>query len=95
MADNAYYHCPPSGLILHNFEEASVCYQRSTGDTHILSAFPAQMLEILLKQPHSIEELAEITAQLCHVDASDEWRDTVMKTLHDLKVSKLIDSLPE
>lgn len=85
----------PNDLLLEEVDDFLCCYCLTTGRTHILDAFPAELVRLLAQAPRSAVELADaIAAQVGEEDAS-EWLASVDPVLRELQGLQLVTPAPE
>ena len=82
--------CPSSDLCAATFEEASFYYYLPTGETHLLNAFPRQIVDLVSKQPLTSNTIAEKLATLCDEENSVAWQQKITEVLSDLKMLGLV-----
>lgn len=85
----------PNDLLLEEVDDFLCCYCLATGRTHILDAFPAELVRLLAQAPRTAVELAgAIAAQVGEEDAS-QWLASVDPVLHELQGLQLVTQAPE
>jgi len=82
--------CPSSDLCAASFEEASLYYYRPTGETHLLNAFPREIVDLVTKQPLTSGTIAKQLADLCDEENSEAWQQKIKEVLSDLKMLGLV-----
>lgn len=85
--------CSPDSVVTHWGAHSSV-YNRRTGDTHLLSILPAEILGLLAEGPLDIREISERMAQLCETPNTPEWMDKIGSMTVGLVRLELVDALP-
>ena len=76
---------PPDTLLLEEVDDFLCCYCVVTGRTHILDAFPAELVRLLSDRAHTAQELAEaIASQVGEHDTAD-WLSRIEPLLVDLE----------
>ena len=84
----------PDALLWVAWENDFSLYHRDTGETHLLSALPAELVRQLAGQVMSTETLAERLAQLCEVENDAHWQGRIQSLLRDLQALSLVEPLP-
>ncbi len=82
----------PSSLLLEEFDENTLCYNRQAAETHMLNAFPAELLKLIIAKPGATEDLALRLATLLDINCDDTWQETVQRVLNDLQHIHLIEA---
>jgi PqqD family protein of HPr-rel-A system len=86
------WHAPRSHLLLWaTWESDYSVFDGATGDTHLLSELPAEMLRQLSKRPMSWPQLSATLAQLCEVEETRDWAGKVADILKDLADLELVE----
>ena len=84
---------PPSQGLFEEIDGFLACYSFSTGQTHILDAFPAEVLSLLACGPKSSAQIgADLAKQMG--DESDAWFTEVDAVLRELQFIRLVDFRP-
>ncbi len=73
--------------------ESSV-YCRRTGDTHLLSILPAELLAMLPAEPTDLGTVTARMARLCAQPVTPEWTTRIRSMLDELVRLELVDRLP-
>lgn len=73
--------------------ESSV-YNRRTGDTHLLSILPAELLATLPAEPTDLGTVSARMARLCSQPVTPEWTTRIRSMLDELVRLELVDRLP-
>lgn len=87
---NFWAACPSSDICMASFEEASFYYFRPTGETHLLNAFPREIVDLVSKQTLTSDTIAEKLAVLCDEENSIAWQQKITEVLSDLKMLGLV-----
>lgn len=66
-------------------------YHGFTGETHLLSALPAELLLQLFSGPLTTAALAEIIADACGIGNSGAWREKLSTVLAELEALELVE----
>jgi len=82
--------CPQKDVCIAQFEEASFYYHRPTGETHLLNAFPREIVDLLSKKSLTSNAIAKHLAELCDEENSDAWQQKIKEVLSDLHMLGLI-----
>ena len=64
-----------------------------TGDTHLISILPAEILGLLTDAPLGAREIAERMAELCETPNSPAWNEKIDALLEGLMREELIEPL--
>lgn len=80
----------PEELLLEDVDDFLCCYSLITGRTHILDAFPAEVLRLLAQAPRTEQELADAIAGQVGDEDPSEWLDSVVPVLHELRGLQLV-----
>ncbi len=80
----------PTDLLLEDIDEFLCCYCLTTGRTHILDAFPAELVRLLARAPRTEQEMADAIAGQVGEEDSSEWLDSVVPVLHELQGLQLV-----
>jgi len=81
-------------LVWEEWEADSTVYDRSTGETHLLSPLPAELLHLLVNEPQALGELSRKLADLCEVECTEEWIERTGRMLVDLEGLSLLEKKP-
>jgi PqqD family protein of HPr-rel-A system len=85
---------PRSHLLLWAAWESDYSvFDGGTGETHLLSELPAEMLRQLSKRPMSWPRLSATLAQLCEVEETRDWARKVADILRDLADLELVEPI--
>jgi len=66
-------------------------FSRLTGETHLLSALPAEVLRMLTEGEKSGAELATATGALCEVTVDEDWLNGIDRILQRLEALFLVE----
>ena len=79
--------CVPNSqrILLEEFEDALLCYHSDSGNTHILTLFPAEIFLLIKHAPTEESVLARQMAELCDESDDQVWRAKVHSVLKGLK----------
>ena len=81
------------GLIAPWGAHSSVFNPR-TGDTHLLSILPAEILGLLIQGPLDLSEISDRMALLCETPNTPEWTEKMSSLTEELVRLELVDRLP-
>jgi len=73
----------------------SSVFNPRTGDTHLLSILPAEILGLLIERPLDLNEISDRMAQACETPNIPEWTEKMRTLIEDLVRLELVDRLPE
>ena len=79
-------------ILFEDIDGFVVCYCASTGQTHILDAFPAEIFRSLLPGPLGVREIEQRLAGLLEEEV--DWSDKINEVLLGLNKLQLIDIQP-
>jgi len=85
----------PDNLLLEEIDDFLCCYGVRTGRTHILDAFPAEVLRLLARASMTDEELAAAIAAQVGDDDSSEWLDSLVPVLRELAGLDLVEQVAQ
>ena len=80
-----------SEVLLRDVDEFLACYSFSTGETHILDAFPAEIVSYLLSGAKTSSEIKSHLAA-CMADDGEGWFDVVDRLLTELRDLQLLEA---
>ncbi len=80
---------------MEDWETFSALYERDSGDTHLLSALPAEVFSLLAQSPCNERKLLERLAAEHRLEADAALADKVRTALSQLRDLKLIAKAPE
>jgi PqqD family protein of HPr-rel-A system len=81
----------PNRLIWAPWDGDYSLFDGSTGDTHLLSGLPAEVLRQLSQGPMTGPQLTATLAQLCEVEETPDWTRKIAGILADLADLELIE----
>jgi PqqD family protein of HPr-rel-A system len=81
----------PPQVLIEEIEGFLACYVMSTGQTHILDAFPAEIMRVLFSEPKSTAQIREHLAVQMD-DAGDSWVAKVEEVLAELQTLRMVES---
>ena len=73
-------------------DEQFVVYNSGSGHTHILDPVAALIIHHIIEQPSETDELIRQIASLLNLDATEEVRDNLYRTLLNLEELGLLES---
>ena len=73
-------------------DEQFVVYNSGSGHTHILDPVAALIIHRIIEQPSETDELIRQIASLLNLDATEEVRDNLYRTLLNLEELGLLES---
>ncbi|RLQ20746.1 hypothetical protein DWB85_15955 [Seongchinamella sediminis] len=79
----------PPHILVEDIDGFLVCYCAATGQTHILDAFPAEILRSLMGGSLSLEEIKQHLSEL--LEEEIDWTDKVCEVLSGLQKLQLVD----
>ncbi len=88
------YLSPADTLVVATWGAESSVYCRRTGDTHLLSILPAELLAMLPAEPTDLGTITARMARLCTQPITPEWTTRVHSMLDELVRLELVDRLP-
>jgi PqqD family protein of HPr-rel-A system len=88
------YSCAAPGPLLEHWGDYASVYNGATGDTHLLSLLPAELLTTLMPGPLDLTRIATRMAQLCGQPESPEWTERMLGLLEQLCQLELVDRTP-
>jgi PqqD family protein of HPr-rel-A system len=81
----------PDRVIFAHWEADYSVFNGNTGETHLLSELPAEVLRQLSEVPMTGEALATNLAKLCEVEETPDWACKVADILKDLADLDLVE----
>ena len=91
LLQSVVYSTPPAGHPLASWGIDSSAFNQRTGETHLLSILPAEILIMLEAGPMRLDLICERTATLCSVPRSIDWDEKIRATLDELVQIELAD----
>ena len=85
---------PSRDMVSVEWEEDYTVYHRRSGETHLLSPLPMEVLHLLQTRPLSLRELSTELAKLCEVAFDDGWLKKIQGILLDLEKLSLVERKP-
>lgn len=79
-----------SALRWAQWEAETSLFNADTGETHLLSEFPAFLLATLSEGPLTLNALSELTAQACDANNDAAWQTKVRGVLEELAGLELV-----
>ncbi|MBV5274546.1 MAG: HPr-rel-A system PqqD family peptide chaperone, partial [Lamprocystis purpurea] len=89
------YLSPADTRVVATWGAESSVYCRRTGDTHLLSILPAELLAMLPPEPTDLETITTRMARSCAQPVTPEWTARIRSMLDELVRLELVDRLPE
>ena len=80
----------PGNFTLEALGDRFLCYHHLTAETHLLNAFPGELLGLVTNSGYTTDEIAAIMAPLCDVEDNDAWKTNVSKVLCNLAALDLV-----
>lgn len=77
-------------ILLEEVDDFLCCYCRATGRTHLLDAFPREILQLLSDSPRSEEQLGRSIAEQVGEEAGP-WVERVGDVLDELRTLRLVE----
>lgn len=65
-------------------------FNRVSGETHLLSELPAEVVRELDRSPRAIEELARTLAHSCGIEHSRTWQEKIASIVADLRQMEIL-----
>ena len=87
------YLSPADTLVVATWEAESSVYCRRTGETHLLSILPAELLGMLPPEPTDLETITARMARSCAQPVTPEWTERIRSMLDELVRLELVDRL--
>ncbi len=88
------YSCAPGGYAIKSWGSYASVFNRRTGETHLISILPAEILDLLTESPLDLHGIAKRMAELCETPNSPKWADKIQSMIDELVRLELIDPLP-
>ena len=83
----------PPGMRWAHWGAHSAVFNPISGETHLLSALPVEVLSLLGSNPDTCENLAARLAVLCEVANDAEWVGKVRALLNSLEILDLVERI--
>lgn len=86
--------CVPahSDLLWEEWETEYTIFDRRSGETHLISELPAQLLRLLSRQSANTSHLAAELAHLCETDNSKRWIEQTSGIINNLTSIGLVEA---
>jgi PqqD family protein of HPr-rel-A system len=81
-------------LLWEDWGSAYSVFSPATGETHILTELPAEVLRQLSQSRSRITELSETLAKLCETGNSAEWQRKIAAIVENLESLELVQRVP-
>ena len=81
----------PERLLWAQWESDTSIFQGDTGETHLVSELPAEVLRELARSSMTQTELTGRLATLCNIDPSADWAEKIASILRDLADLELVE----
>lgn len=83
-----------SDVLLEDIDEFLACYSLVTGRTHILDAFPCEIIRLLSHLPQTSLEVAEGFVSRVGEGTAAEWAPKIDPVLRELRDLRLVEACP-
>jgi PqqD family protein of HPr-rel-A system len=83
----------PELILWSPWETGCSVFNGNTGETHLLSELPAEVLRQLSNAPMTGEALAKELARLCEVEETPDWPEKISQILSELAEIEVIESI--
>ena len=83
-----------SEVLLENIDECLACYSLVTGRTHILDAFPGEIVRLLSHVPKTSLEVGEDFVLRVGEGTAAEWAPKIDTVLLELRDLQLVEASP-
>jgi PqqD family protein of HPr-rel-A system len=80
----------PEQLLFERFDSATFCYHKLSGETHVIAAFPDELIQRLQQQATSSSELTRYIASLCEEEVTPQWCQRIENALIELQKLGLV-----
>ena len=81
----------PGGLLWAHWGAYAAIFNPTSGETHLLSALPVELLSLLVSNPDSFDSLAERLSKSCEVCNDAAWAVKVQALLDSLELLDLVE----
>ena len=81
----------PGTLVWAHWETDSCLFNGGTGETHLLSPIPTEIVSLLQHEPMPFADLCATLARYCDEDDSAAWREKVAAMIKDLVALDIIE----
>jgi PqqD family protein of HPr-rel-A system len=81
-------------MLWAHWEGDNALFHAETGETHLLSALPTLLLEMLAEQRLHTREIYELSAQACGVAVDAAWEQKITAVLRSLEGLELVERFP-
>ena len=88
------YRIPSGHVIVANWGAEISVYCRRTGETHLLSVLPAEILGTLSTNATGLDCISTHLAEVCGQHDTPEWADRIMAMLDELVNLELVERYP-
>jgi PqqD family protein of HPr-rel-A system len=83
----------PNAILWEAWESEYSLFDRNSGETHLISELPAEVLRRLGDAPVAEGVLVRSLAADCEVDCTPQWRTKIREILENLHTLGLIDQV--
>ena len=94
MPEPELYRAHSENLIWAEWESSFTLFNRATGETHLLSPIPAEILFLLSDNPTDIDTLAQKLSTRCGTSCTSEWTAQTAESVARLQSLELVEKLP-
>ena len=81
-----------SEVLLEDIDECLACYSLVTGRTHILDAFPGEVVKLLSHQPKTSFDISEDFTLRVGEGSPAEWAPKIEAVLAELRDLQLVEA---
>jgi hypothetical protein len=85
---------PECRLLWSDWGEITSVFSSLTGETHLLSALPAEAISAIACGPITVGDLSALLARQCSVADSPSWRAKIIFILKELASLDLVEVTP-
>lgn len=87
-----WYCSNPESLIIEELDDDTVCYNRLSGNTHLLNALPTEVIKRVTQKAYTAKALSTEIANNYEIPCDDNWQTSIERTLEDLQRIHLISA---
>jgi PqqD family protein of HPr-rel-A system len=83
------YTCKAEAYLITEFSDVDFIYNKSTGNTHILSPLPSLLLKLITEGISSKAEITKTSSTIAEVENDDHWHlkvDDALEKLRDINI---------
>ena len=80
----------PKSIAVEELNDAVMCFDRMSGETHLLTVLPGEILLLLQHKAYSESDLTQTLAGLCEQPNNENWHADIKRALNGLQRLNLV-----